>query len=71
MAAPTEQPIPPDAIGRDDAVEVLSALRARRIQYAMVLADDAIIGVVGQAELESLIRFRNAGGDAPVGRPPI
>ncbi len=55
----------------DDAVEVLSALRARRIQYAMVLADDAIIGVVGQAELESLIRFRNAGGDAPVGRPPI
>ena len=25
MAAPTEQPLPPDVIGRDDAVEVLRA----------------------------------------------
>lgn len=55
----------------DDAVDVLDAMQARKIPYAMVLAEDAVVGVVGQAELESLIRLRQSGGDASVGQPPI
>lgn len=54
----------------DDAVDVLDALRARRARYAIVLAGDNVVGVVGQPELESLIRFRSAGGAPPGGQPP-
>ncbi len=55
----------------DDAIEVLEALQARNIQYAMVLAGDTVVGVVGQQELESLIRLRQSGGGASVDQPPI
>lgn len=55
----------------DDAVAVLDALQARRIMYAMVLAEDAVVGVIGQEELQALIRLRQTGSDASVGQPPL
>ncbi len=54
----------------DDAFDVLQAMQARGLRYALVLAMDNVVGVVGQAELEALIRYRSADGDASVGQPP-
>lgn len=55
----------------DDAAEVLDALQARRIPFAMVIAADTVVGVVSQAELEALLRISGAGNDASVGQPPV
>ena len=54
----------------DDALGVLEELRARRLRYALVLAEDNVVGVVGETELESLIRWRSA-ADASAGQPPV
>lgn len=54
----------------DNAVEVLEAMRARRVRYALVLAEDNVVGVVGEEELESLIRWQNAAG-ASADQPPV
>lgn len=55
----------------DDAGEVLDAMQARRIRYALVLAVDSIVGVVGQVELEALIRLRSSGDGASAEQPPV
>ena len=47
-----------------NALEVLDALRSRQIEYAMVLADSDLVGVVSQRTLEAAVRFMNADGDA-------
>lgn len=49
----------------DDAGDVLEALHAKRVPYAIVLAGDAVVGVVGRAELEALLRFRTSFDDGP------
>ncbi len=53
----------------DDAIEVLEALQARRIRFALVLAGDNVVGVAAQEQLQALINWRNASGDESVNQP--
>ncbi len=55
----------------DDAVDVLETMVARRIPYALVLAIDNVVGVVGRADLEELIRVMRSDDGASAEQPPV
>ena len=53
----------------DNAVDVLEALRARDITFAMVFSGNELVGVASREAIEATIRFMNSGDGASV-EPP-